>query len=577
MSHKLRHLTTVAYAVNGSGLGHLTRVLAILRWMKRLARLSGVQLDAYILTSSEAPGLAFEEGFAAFKIPSKTAIRESGLPKDDYLRLARQWVWHSLGLIKPDLLLVDTFPGGSFGELLHTLDVPRARVFIQRAMKEEFSRMASVQSLLPFYDRILIPVESHSPAHITDSEIAAKTRHVGPIMLRSREEMHSREEARRRLGIPEDKIGVWLSAGGGGDPRAGSGIETLVEALRTSPDLHLVVGAGPLYRGAPVRHSNITWLTGFNAMADFAGIDFAISAAGYNSFHELLHAGVPTAFFAQEKIADEQSCRVRAASEAGCALAINVNSDGSLDTEDLSRALEEFRNPQRRQELALKARDFVPSNSARDAAFEALATILPADMLEEAVEVGSTRFFVTLAEHDVPLDELEPIHRRLKFVSDLDAEERRDILIRLISSPDVKGRTAARVFHTLAQKSASVTTEAGAEELLEASLQITRAASFVDEHALLELLRALPKDEQSQPKELAAELCRFLQALAAQGDSISRGRAVLARHLDAASPNEALPSALASATEELQKNPLMLANLQSGAIAGDKQDSSYGD
>src|ERR1044072_5573277 len=129
MSRKRRErITVVAYAVNGSGLGHLTRVLATLRGMKQLAHLSGAQLDAYVLTSSEAPGLALEEGFVAFKIPSKRAVREAGLPKEDYLRLARQWVWHSLGLIKPDLLLVDTFPGGSFGELIHALDVARARV-----------------------------------------------------------------------------------------------------------------------------------------------------------------------------------------------------------------------------------------------------------------------------------------------------------------------------------------------------------------------------------------------------------------------------------------------------------------
>lgn len=208
MSHKLRRLTTVAYAVNGSGLGHLTRVLAILRWMKRLALLSGVSLEAYVLTSSEAPGLAHEEGFAAFKIPSKTAIRKAGLPKDDYLRLARQWVWHSLGLIKPDLLLVDTFPGGSFGELINALDIPGARVFINRAVKEEFARAAGVEKLLSLYDRILIPVEPAAPQRAFDTAIAAKTRRVGPIMLRSCEELRPRAEARRRLGIPEDKLGV---------------------------------------------------------------------------------------------------------------------------------------------------------------------------------------------------------------------------------------------------------------------------------------------------------------------------------------------------------------------------------
>src|SRR5262249_48703526 len=149
---EMRRIKAVAYAVNGSGLGHLTRVLAILRWCRRLARVAGYQFDAYVLTSSEGCALAFEEGFAAFKIPSKTSIAESGVARADYLRLARQWVWHSLGLVDPDLLLVDTFPGGSFGELIHALDGPRAKVFVYRAMREEFARSESVQALLPFYD-----------------------------------------------------------------------------------------------------------------------------------------------------------------------------------------------------------------------------------------------------------------------------------------------------------------------------------------------------------------------------------------------------------------------------------------
>lgn len=568
MSHKLRRITTVAYAVNGSGLGHLTRVLAILRWMKRLAALSGFSLEAYVLTSSEAPGLALEEGFAAFKIPSKTAIRKAGLPKDDYLRLARQWVWHSLGLIKPDLLLVDTFPAGSFGELIHALDVPRARVFINRAMKEEFARAAGIQNLLALYDRILVPDEPSAPGQTADTGVTAKTRHVGPIMLRSREELRPRAEARRRLGIPENKLGIWLSAGGGGDPHAGVALETLVAALRAEPDLHLVVGAGPLYGGAPLRGPNVTWLTCFNAMEDFAAIDFAVSTAGYNSFHELLHTGVPTAFFAQEKIADEQSRRVQLAAEVGCALSINVERDGKPNAADLCRALETFRSPQLRAAYAQKAREFIPANSARDAAFEALATVLPHDALEDAMEVGSSDFFLTVSRHGVELDDVERVHRRLTSLVDLDAEERRALILRLIASPRVNGQTATRVFHVLAGRVSALTTEADAEELTNAALQIVAAAASVDEHALIELLRALPKDEQSRPSELAASLSLFLQALDARGDSVWRGRAILARHLSEAAASGTLPDTLHAATDEIRSGSL-IPNFESGALAGE--------
>ncbi len=574
MSHKMRRLTTVAYAVNGSGLGHLTRVVAILRWMRRLARLANVQLEAYILTSSEAPGLALEESFVTFKIPSKTAVRKAGLPKDDYLRLARQWVWHSLGLIKPDLLLVDTFPGGSFGELIHTLDVPRARVFIRRAMKEEFAQTPGVRNLLPLYDKILVPGEFGAAPQAADAALAARTRHMGPFLLRSREELRPREEARRRLGIPADKLGVWLSAGGGGDPRAGSGIETLVETLRSAPDLHLVVGAGPLYGGAPLRGPNVTWLSDFNAMQDFAGLDFAFSAAGYNSFHELLHAGVPAAFFAQEKIADEQLRRVRAASEAGCALAVGVGGDGAPREEEIRLALDEFRDARRRAELASRASEAVPFNHARDAACEVLGTVLPPDMLEEAMELGSPHFFITLADRGVEPEDVERVQRRLRSVADFDDEERREFILRLISHRAVSGQTAARLFHTLAQRFPAVTTEEEAEELLAAALRIAEAGAFSDERALLELLRALPECEQPRPEKLAAALSDFLQALDSRGDSISRGRSVLARHLGDATSPRPLADALASAGDEIRNGPPPV-GLQPGAISGDSP--SYGD
>lgn len=586
MSHKERRITTVAYAVNGSGLGHLTRVLAILRWMKRLAQLSGVQLDAYVLTSSEAPGLALEEGFVSFKIPSKTAVREAGLPKEDYLRLARQWVWHSLGLMKPDLLLVDTFPGGSFGELIHALDVPRARVFIHRAMKEEFTQSESVQALLPFYDRILIPVEPGSPTREIPARISERARYVGPIMLRSREEMRPREEARRRLGIPDGKLGVWLSAGGGGDSRAEGAIHHLIEILSVEPDLHAVVGAGPLYRGAPRRGPNITWLTGFHTAEDFSGLDFAISAAGYNSFHELLHAGVPTIFFAQEKIADEQSRRVLAATRAGCAIGLSVDDDAGFDVTELRRAVAELRDAARREMLAERAREFVPANDARDAAFEALSTLLPADELEEALELGTTQFFLELARHGVELDDLEWLLRRLKSVAELDALERRELIGRLLAETGENGRTSLQAFRAFARCFPSPTTEGHVEELLEATLQVLRAAApFADERASLELLKMLPRAEAHvEPSSLAAALCDFLGALHGVGESIWRGKAILARHLfesEAVSTVAVLKAAAAEVRrpEMDEASEANEANIEGGRsfLSEDSYDTTFGD
>ncbi|OYT69813.1 MAG: hypothetical protein CFK52_12935, partial [Chloracidobacterium sp. CP2_5A] len=356
-----RALTVVAYAVNGAGVGHLTRALATLRWMRRLALCAGRRLDAYVLTTSEAGQLALREGFATFKLPSKTVVRAAGLPKDDYLRLARQWVWHSLGLLNPDLLLADTFPGGTFGELGPALDLPARKVFIHRGVRAGFDP-AGFAAWLPRYDRILAVAEPGLGEQATDNEsyaddipatdaatdadrqdrrpndagadvwrlalgdsaAAARTRRVPPILLREPEECRDRATARRRLGIPDHAFAIWLSAGGGGDALAEQTLTTLIGACESAPDAHLVVGAGPLYAGAPRRGPRVTWLTEPLAVEDFAGLDAAISAAGFNTTYELLALGVPTALFAQEKIADDQAARAARAAAAGAALALPV-------------------------------------------------------------------------------------------------------------------------------------------------------------------------------------------------------------------------------------------------------------
>src|SRR3954464_1729657 len=129
----------VNYAVNGSGVGHLTRLIAINRWIRRYAAHAGVDAEIWFLTSSEADGMLFSEKFASFKLPSKSVVEDAGIEKLAFLALAKQWVWHSLGLLRPDLLVVDTFPRGSFGELLSALDLARARAFIYRPMKPAFA------------------------------------------------------------------------------------------------------------------------------------------------------------------------------------------------------------------------------------------------------------------------------------------------------------------------------------------------------------------------------------------------------------------------------------------------------
>ncbi|KAF0240007.1 MAG: UDP-glucuronosyl/UDP-glucosyltransferase family protein, partial [bacterium] len=445
-----KRLTIVAYAVNGSGLGHLTRVVAILRWVRRLGRLAGIHPDIYILTSSEACGLALNEGFATFKIPSKTAIREAQIPKEDYLRLARQWVWHSLGLLKPDILLVDTFPGGSFGELLYALDITGAKVFVNRAMKTEFQE--NIQPLLSYYDRILVPQEVGTEQIAFPTQIMPKVRYLGPIMLRERVELRDKARASQRLGIPTGKLAVWITAGGGGDPTASIGLEKLVEKLKQNQELHLVIGAGPLYRGDPLRGLNITWVTDFNVSEDYLAIDFAFSAAGYNSFYELLHSGIPTAFFAQEKIADEQARRIQSAVAANCVLKLETNTQGLPDEESLTKVLAQLLDKSERERLSNAAKAFVSQNFAQEAGLETLATKLPKATLAQAQELGTPEFFHKINQYQLDLELAYEILPTLGSQEFLDADERQELFYQLFETSKLSAELTAKLYLLISQK-----------------------------------------------------------------------------------------------------------------------------
>src|ERR1700690_3340199 len=146
-----RALRTVFYAVNGTGVGHLTRLLAIARWLRRYTAALGERREIWFVTTGEADALVFSEGFAAFKIPSKTIVAETGIDRTTYRALAKQWVWHTLGLLRPDLFVVDTFPRGSFGELLGALDLCRATAFVYRPVKADVASRPDFQAMLSLY------------------------------------------------------------------------------------------------------------------------------------------------------------------------------------------------------------------------------------------------------------------------------------------------------------------------------------------------------------------------------------------------------------------------------------------
>jgi UDP:flavonoid glycosyltransferase YjiC (YdhE family) len=346
------------YAVNGLGLGHVTRLVSIARAMKRLTS----ELEVLFLTSSEADGVVYREGFAAVKLPSKSIREEVGLQKTRYLKLVQTVTWNALSAFDPDVLVVDTYPAGSFEELLPVLRWRQKNVFVFREQRPEAAGSALLQATLPLYDRVLVPHDD--VAAVGPVPEPSKLVPVGPILIRERSELPTPAQARRALGLSADETLVYASFGGGGDPDGARALALTHEAVSALPGHRLVVGVGPLTRHALPELPGATPLTGRYPALDFLpAFDAAVTAAGYNAVHELLFAGIPSVFVPFPRVLDDQEQRAERIQARGAGLAV-----APLTKDGLAKALREVLDPARRKTLAQNARALVPKNGAEAAA-----------------------------------------------------------------------------------------------------------------------------------------------------------------------------------------------------------------
>ena len=73
----------------------------------------------------------------------------------------------------------------------------------------------------------------------------------------------------------------------------------------------------------PIRRRNLRYLSAFPTARYLNAFDFAISAAGYNSFHELLHHGLPCIFLPNDdQRVDDQRARAAFADREGAGICV---------------------------------------------------------------------------------------------------------------------------------------------------------------------------------------------------------------------------------------------------------------
>jgi predicted glycosyltransferase len=291
------------YAINGTGLGHLSRLLAIARPMRELLKALGHTPDLRFVTTSE--GVSAAHDFPVYKLPSKSAAQH--LPPADFAASSKLLISHLVAQFSPHVLVMDTVAEGSYGELSFLLSFAGSAVLIDRHKDPSITSSEVYRRHVVLYDRVLVPDD---PEAAERYPVPRGTRQgfVGPVHGYDPALARTAAQVRADFQVSPERRLIYLSAGGGSDSR--QGLDHLIAALSEDRRNHLLVGYGPLHRGAAAYRENVVPLFAPEIRQWFGGVDAAVSAAGYNSYQELLAARVPTLFYAQNKGMDRQDERI---------------------------------------------------------------------------------------------------------------------------------------------------------------------------------------------------------------------------------------------------------------------------
>ena len=230
-------MRTLFYATNGLGLGHVTRLLAISRALRR----QDPSHEVLILSRCEAGPFPQEDAPFTLRIPGSASARRSGLSPKSYYQTTQTLLWQAVSSFDPHLLVTDTFPEGPEGELAPIMKWPIRKAFVYRDSRPEVFQERDLRPRLAPYQLILV---AHEPETIVLPPWLRKdprVMHTGVVSEAPSPD--SSRSLRDRLGTAGE-TSVLVTLGGGGDPEAESVLPVILQKLRDHK-VGLFVATGP--------------------------------------------------------------------------------------------------------------------------------------------------------------------------------------------------------------------------------------------------------------------------------------------------------------------------------------------
>ncbi len=340
-NHSRNRSTVLFVSSNGVGLGHLVRLMAI-------ARRCSKHVTPVFVTMTQSIDKVVEEGWYCEYLNSPGRIAGPYRSWNAYFRQELEGI---VAYHRPNLLVYDgnRLPPGLLDLVGSRPDI--GLVWVRRAMWGHWSEAQALQdiSAQKSCDLVIEPQELAEEqdfgATVTSFDRVPEPMNfarVPPITYLDAHEALSREDARRELGITEPTA-VLIAFGAGAVSDQYETVERVISALKRLEGLQVVVARhilsddrGSLWHGVDTPQ--------LFPMGRFLGaFDAVISAAGYNTFHEVVQTDVPTLFIPVEaEQMDRQLDRAQWAESRGLASVLRQQ-----DLDQLPRAVADLLNGKR--------------------------------------------------------------------------------------------------------------------------------------------------------------------------------------------------------------------------------------
>lgn len=294
--------------INGAGLGHLTRSLAIAR------RIRQQQPDAKIifLTTSIGVMLVHRAGFVCHHVSPKVLLGEGDVRWNLLFYKTLKLV---LSIHRPSVLVFDgTMPYLGLRRIMRGFGRTRF-VWVKRGLYKADVDRHRLSQYVEMFDLVISPGELVECDH-SDSSVG-KVREVPPITLLDSHELYDRDYSRDILRVSRDRICAYVQLGAGNINGVSGVRQTIIECLKQR-NILVVLGQSPISLSSDPDVLSDAVVVDYPNSKYFPAFDFAVLAGGYNSVCESVVLGLPTLFVPNVATgADDQLQRVKMSTRFG--------------------------------------------------------------------------------------------------------------------------------------------------------------------------------------------------------------------------------------------------------------------